>query len=304
MNLPHITKKLVSPLLGMLKMQVYGKPLIFWLSKNLLTANDIIELNYLSFTNGLPKPLLVRNSQISVLLRSFNVIKSNGKHENIYERFLNNYFSNSQHFESQFLQDCFVDTLFKNKTNGVFIEIGVGEGKRISNTYFLEKQRNWEGLLCEPSLRYHESIQGFRTANLVKNAVTNVAGEKIRFAEVIGDGEHSTILQYLEADGHIRKEYKEYDVTTTTLKDVLKSNLPDKKVIDYISIDTEGSELGVLQGIDFGEITIQCISVEHNNEMAKLDQIRALLKQQKYVEVGMGIFSDDVFFVKEELINN
>jgi FkbM family methyltransferase len=269
MNLPHITKKLVSPLLGILKMQVYGKPLIFWLSKNLLTANDIIELNYLSFTNGLPKPLLVKNSQISVLLKSFDVIKSNGKHEKIYERFLNNYFSNSQHFESQFLQDCFVDTLFKNKTNGIFIEIGVGEGKRISNTYFLEKQRNWEGLLCEPSLRYHESIQGFRTATLVKNAVTNVAGEKIRFAEVIGDGEHSTILQYLEADGHVRKDYKEYDVTTTTLKDVLKSNLPDKKVIDYISIDTEGSELGVLQGIDFTEITIQCISVEHNNEMAR-----------------------------------
>lgn len=52
----------------------------------------------------------------------------------------------SQYF-SQFEQDKFLnEKFFKNKKNGVFIDIGAHNGINLSNTYFFEKKLNWRGI--------------------------------------------------------------------------------------------------------------------------------------------------------------
>ena len=44
-------------------------------------------------------------------------------------------------------QDLYVDSLFFNRTNGFFVEIGAFDGETASNTLYLEKNRGWDGLL-------------------------------------------------------------------------------------------------------------------------------------------------------------
>jgi hypothetical protein len=52
----------------------------------------------------------------------------------------------SQHSEDVLLND----TIFKNKPNGVYIELGALDGVLYSNTKFFEDLFNWKGILIEP----------------------------------------------------------------------------------------------------------------------------------------------------------
>ena len=54
-------------------------------------------------------------------------------------------------YYSQDGQDRFLDQkFFKEKTAGTFIEVGANDGITYSNTYFLEKFRQWKGICIEP----------------------------------------------------------------------------------------------------------------------------------------------------------
>ncbi|MEY8838331.1 FkbM family methyltransferase, partial [Cribrihabitans sp. XS_ASV171] len=52
----------------------------------------------------------------------------------------------------------------------------------------------------------------------------------------------------------------------------------------YISIDTEGSELDILQAVDFDRWTFGAMTVEHNFQPQR-EPIQALLTEKGYVRV-------------------
>jgi hypothetical protein len=52
-------------------------------------------------------------------------------------------------YNGQVLQDKFIVSVLKNKQNGYFIEIGSNHPKLINNTYVLEKELNWKGIMVE-----------------------------------------------------------------------------------------------------------------------------------------------------------
>ena len=83
---------------------------------------------------------------------------------------------------------------------------------------------------------------------------------------------------------HHRAEVQSFPVvelTTTTLGDVLdRAKAP--RFIHYISIDTEGSELEILEGLPFDRYSIGAFSIEHNGEEPKRQQIRELLAAHGY----------------------
>lgn len=60
--------------------------------------------------------------------------------------------------KGQVNQAAEVDDLFKKKTNGFFIEAGAFNGEYLSNTLFLETERNWTGLLVEPNKEAYRGL--------------------------------------------------------------------------------------------------------------------------------------------------
>jgi hypothetical protein len=55
--------------------------------------------------------------------------------------------------------------LFAHQASGVFIESGAADGEYLSNTLWLERARNWTGLLVEPSpAGYSDLMQKRRKA--------------------------------------------------------------------------------------------------------------------------------------------
>jgi len=48
---------------------------------------------------------------------------------------------------------------YLNYRDGIYIELGANDGLFSSNTYHLQKQLNWKGILIEPALDLHFLIQ-------------------------------------------------------------------------------------------------------------------------------------------------
>jgi hypothetical protein len=97
-----------------------------------------------------------------------------------------------------------------------------------------------------------------------------------------------------------RTKYVEYNVQTISLKDLLdKYDAPD--VIDYLSIDTEGSEYSILSNYDFSKM-FKIISIEHNWNNNR-ENIYNLLINKGYERIFTEISEFDDWYIHTELIN-
>ena len=124
------------------------------------------------------------------------------------------------------------------------------------------------------------------------------SNSKLEFNEVCIP-ELSTINSFSDTDNHKikRKESFIYEVNTISLYDLLeKYNAPNQ--IDYLSIDTEGSEFDILNSFDFnGKYKILVITVEHNFT-PKRNEIFELLSRYGYKRVYEEVSMFDDWYIK------
>lgn len=195
----------------------------------------------------------------------------------------------------QLLQDLFAILANKSKRGGTFVEVGVGNGREISNTYLLEKEFGWTGVLIEPNSSSHESIRTLRSAYLETRAAASESGLKLQFEEVVDFGELSRLSG---AIGHTVDESRieRHTVETITLNEVLSNHsMPER--IDFLSLDTEGSELDILAGLDLERYTFGAMAIEHNFNPATLRDLRSILLPRGYRQVFERLSYFDAWFV-------
>jgi FkbM family methyltransferase len=198
---------------------------------------------------------------------------------------------------SQLEQDLLVVTL-TNAARGYFVEFGATDGISGSNTYLLEKSYGWEGICAEPARVYRQPLQKNRNCDLDFRCISNVSNKFEPFSE---SGYLSTISRFESTDLKFpnRQISDRYLVETVTLNELLKEhNAPQK--IDFISIDTEGSELEILQAFSFDDYEISIFCIEHNysqNE-AKIDN---LLSTHGYQRIFPELSKFDGWYVNDEL---
>jgi hypothetical protein len=186
--------------------------------------------------------------------------------------------------------DRWVAEVLDYKTNGFFVEIGACSGTRLSSCYYLESQLNWSGPAVEPNSNYWKECSISRK-HPVNACVYNFDG-KIEYTECVGRIEErnwasegiSGITKHLRS--HFFDYYKKYGTvvykTAITPNTLLKNhNAPEQ--IDYVSIDTEGSELEILKAWPWNDYAVTLISVEGDGDI--LDNITDFLQTKKYTKV-------------------
>ncbi|MGV7222709.1 MAG: FkbM family methyltransferase [Nitrospinales bacterium] len=202
--------------------------------------------------------------------------------------------------KSQLCQDIFVLTELNFKQNGYFVEFGASNGIDLSNTYLLEKEFNWNGILAEPAQIWHEDLSKNRKAKIDFECVWKESGKCINFNES-NLPLLSTISKYNSSDMHWedRKSSKTYTVKTVSLLDLLKRHRAPYK-IDYLSIDTEGSEYEIIKDFDFDAYSISIISCEHNftNNRKK---IYDLLVSKGFIRKFEHVSNVDDWYVRQKL---
>ena len=198
---------------------------------------------------------------------------------------------------AQVRQDLFVLSQLNFKRGGFFVEFGAANGVHHSNTYLLEKEFNWSGILAEPAVCWHDELRNKRKAAIATQCVWKESNRRVTFNETDA-ADLSTIDLYGAEDVHkdARKSGKRYEVVTISLNDLLlKHNAPSE--IDYLSIDTEGSEFDILSNFDFGKHRFRVITCEHNYTPLR-EKIRALLSSRGYVRKWEHLSKQDDWYVQ------
>jgi FkbM family methyltransferase len=201
--------------------------------------------------------------------------------------------TNFRHSKSQLRQDLFVLSQLGFKRNGFFVEFGATNGIDLSNTYLLEKRFGWAGILAEPAKCWQSDLARNRKSVIESACVWHTTGEVLEFNQVDAP-ELSTLSEFNDADihGQARRTGLTYAVPTISLNDLLaKHNAPS--AIDYLSIDTEGSEYEILKGFDFTSYRVSVITCEHNFT-TKRDAVYALLSSHGYRRIyeDISLFDD------------
>jgi FkbM family methyltransferase len=201
--------------------------------------------------------------------------------------------------KAQLRQDLFVLSEVDFKRNGFFVEFGAADGIELSNTYLLEKEFGWSGILAEPAMCWQGDLKKNRNCHISTECVWSASNSTLTFNEV-ETAELSTIHSYSSTDSHRqdRKIGKTYDVSTISLEDLLdKYDAP--RNIDYISIDTEGSEYQILSNFNFDSYHFRVITCEHNFMAANRGGIFSLLSEKGYVRKYENFSQYDDWYVKD-----
>jgi FkbM family methyltransferase len=195
------------------------------------------------------------------------------------------------------LQADFVALFFKRTEPGFFVEFGACDGIRFSNTYILEKAFGWEGILAEPGRNWSSQLARNRTSHIDFRCLSGDDSMEVEFSEDSA-AEFSSLSIFTPQNltgpkKNIRKKYKVKTVSLNTL--LLDWSSP--KVIDYISVDTEGGELEILEKFSFAEWDVQFFSIEHNftSNESKID---ALLHKNGYTRIFKNITLWDGWYIK------
>ena len=194
---------------------------------------------------------------------------------------------------SQVRQDIFALAQLDFKKHGFFVEFGATNGAELSNTLIMERDYGWTGILAEPARGWHAALRSNRKAAIETRCVWKESGHTVEFTET-ASAVNSAISSFVKTPRKVRGQ--SYEVQTISLNDLLaEHNAPE--VVDYISIDTEGSEFDILDAVDFDRWSFRVMTVEHNHEPQR-DQVYALLTSKGYTRVCQDVSRFDDWYVK------
>lgn len=193
---------------------------------------------------------------------------------------------------------------------GFFLEIGAWRGEHFSQTAYLERERGWTGLCVEPFPNDFE-----RRSCRVCAAAVSADGQTRTFIKVSIDRRHGGDVSYLSGfkDALLRSihwpvisqfcDYEEIEVDTVTI-DQLYDLYTLPEYIEFLSLDIEGSELEILQSIDFNARRFGLIAVEHNMDQVVRRAIGEILNANGYQLFESWEFDDLYIFSHEAWLTN
>lgn len=212
-------------------------------------------------------------------------------------------------YRGQLLQDRFVDDFYKQKRNGIYLDIGAHNGKDLSNTYFLEHSRDWSGILIEPMDEEFEKLKSCRGSHncFFNTAVSDYVGETT-FRKIIGGKDGLNMICGLVENLHPKHEQRIKDEAYSGCGEIVDIKVPVRTLqsildecgmfrFDFCSLDVEGSELPILKSIDWGRTEISIFIIENNYGVE--EQITPYLEQQNYIR--WGFLGWDVVYRKKDL---
>ena len=185
---------------------------------------------------------------------------------------------------SQYNQDVWALNKLSNKKGGFFVEVGAFQfpDGRMSNTLLLERDYKWGGILIEPSKNTFKNLSS-RRCHKINAAASNKDG----------------FLNFKHGNtGATSKVSNDGDATKCYTLNSILNIFSAPKVIDFLSIDVEGHEESVLEGIDFNSRQFLCVTIEHALSNAK--NIKSILEKNNFTLDKELKY--DYFFVNRDLI--
>eukprot|EP00614_Pseudopedinella_elastica_P013694 CAMPEP_0172582870 /NCGR_PEP_ID=MMETSP1068-20121228/2416_1 /TAXON_ID=35684 /ORGANISM="Pseudopedinella elastica, Strain CCMP716" /LENGTH=422 /DNA_ID=CAMNT_0013376433 /DNA_START=208 /DNA_END=1476 /DNA_ORIENTATION=+ len=193
-----------------------------------------------------------------------------------------------------------------------YVEVGAADGLELSNTYALERM-GWKGVCIEAQASSVSALRINRPGCIVVDAVVGPQdGEVVTFASFEDErkflsGVASNAYFNAFGDQAEGRTIKEDDLAKSgseqrvarTLSDLLdEAGAPT--YVDFLSLDCEGLEAGVLDSFPWGRRSFGAIAVDHGYVSEKRARMMSTLVNAGYVRVGC-LEHDDAFVPRSSL---
>tara|TARA_Y100001978_G_C23559061_1_gene368351 strand:- start:62 stop:808 length:747 start_codon:yes stop_codon:yes gene_type:complete len=194
--------------------------------------------------------------------------------------------------------------------NGFYVEIGANDGALSSNSYFFELKKNWKGVLIEPAPNLFLSCLKRRGINnhIFCNACVpfNYEKEFIKMEYYDSMSFSPELIEFDSLQIKLNRNGEKFLIegekpfvfgakAETLNKLLIKASAP--KIIDFLSLDVEGSELEVLKGIDFELFKFKYMVIENKD----IFEIKKYLDSKGYELLEKITFLDYLFAYRENL---
>lgn len=197
---------------------------------------------------------------------------------------------------SQSLQDLFA-LYFKGPKPGYFLEFGIANGSKFSNTLLLELM-GWDGLAGEPNPWLREEASRRRSIPIVSEALYEHTGKTLRFD---CNGLYGGLSNTSEGREQEKRSDQtgSIDVRTIKLRDLLDREKCPKN-INFLSLDIEGAEETILADLPIEKYRFHCISVEHNFGVRR-QKIESIMISHGFVRVFERLSGHDDWYINSSV---
>lgn len=198
---------------------------------------------------------------------------------------------------SQRKEDLIIDSLLGKKEKGFYVDVGAYDPVRFSNTKRFY-DRGWTGINIEPNKDNYRKFVQSRPKDINLNIGIGERKGFLMFYKFFPDT--LSTFSSVEAESYENQGYildSKSKIKVLRLRDVLNEHAKNEK-IDFISIDTEGYDMFVLQSNNWKKFRPKVICVEsgtHSKEM---------LNSTKDTHIDSCLKSLDYKCVKSTGINN
>ena len=200
--------------------------------------------------------------------------------------------------------DMLSDFFFRDKREGVYIDVGCHHPFLNNNTYPLHK-RGWVGINIDLDYSSIDLFNFFRkNDHNIQIAASDSRGEADLYFF------HNRAAKNTLSKSSGEQSKKTLKVQTDTLNNIIASTKFKDKRIDFLSIDVEGFEINVLKGFDFKKYKPSLVVLEFIDPNLKeffyqkieniLDsELYKYMVNQEYKMVNW--IHDDLVFVPENI---
>ncbi|OFZ51987.1 MAG: hypothetical protein A2381_00935 [Bdellovibrionales bacterium RIFOXYB1_FULL_37_110] len=159
-----------------------------------------------------------------------------------------------------------------NKKTGFYIDVGAHHPMHLSNSYYFYQQ-GWRGINIEPMPGSLKLFNQYRPRDI--NLELPIAKEaKFLTYHIFNETAYNSFDKELAQSRcaiNKCKMIKTIEMKTFTLAEILKSHLPPKQMIDFLTIDAEGLDLEVLESNDWEVYRPTMVLVEIlNNQLENI----------------------------------
>jgi FkbM family methyltransferase len=164
----------------------------------------------------------------------------------------------------------FFTSIWPEGKKGFYIEIGAWDGRKKNSTFMLE-QAGWDGVCVEASPPSYEVLIQNRKCRCLNVAVYDHDGE-VDYAMFPDRPEWNGIIETYDELHQKLLESKNPQLKSRESAPAIVQKIPCRSWaslelpnhIDYLQIDTEGSEIPILKCVDWANTTITYICLEDN----------------------------------------
>lgn len=172
-----------------------------------------------------------------------------------------------EQFYGQHGEDQFINSMFNGRSYGTCVEVGAYDGISLSNTYHFER-KGWNALCIEPIPSAYEKCKKIRKLTY-QSCVGKEDKDDVEF-HIFHLHDNLCAISSLEPDARLIDSHRHLLTNQTTCKTKIRTlntifkELDYPKDIDFISIDTENTELDVLKGLDLDMYNVKVFVIENN----------------------------------------